>query len=112
MVTQKMGGKIIKNKYMKALRLVSDFIYIIYIYIILGFPAVSDGKESACNAGDMDLIPGSGRPLENGKAIHHNILENTENLEKFYIHICMYIKFLNYTLSDLTSKMLGILTSK
>ena len=27
----------------------------------LGFPVGSDGKESACNAGDMDLIPGSGR---------------------------------------------------
>ena len=26
-----------------------------------GFPGGSDGKESACNAGDLDLIPGSGR---------------------------------------------------
>ena len=26
-----------------------------------GFPGGSDGKESACNAGDPDLIPGSGR---------------------------------------------------
>ena len=25
------------------------------------FPAGSDGKESACNAGDPGLIPGSGR---------------------------------------------------
>ena len=28
---------------------------------ILGFPSGSDGKESACNAGDLGLIPGSGR---------------------------------------------------
>ena len=26
-----------------------------------GFPGGSDGKVSACNAGDLDLIPGSGR---------------------------------------------------
>ena len=26
-----------------------------------GFPGGSDGKESACNAGDPGLIPGSGR---------------------------------------------------
>ena len=29
---------------------------------ILGFPGGSDGKESACNAGDLGLIPVS--PLE------------------------------------------------
>jgi len=34
---------------------------IIYIYIyICGFPGDSDGKESACNAGDLGLIPGWG----------------------------------------------------
>ena len=27
----------------------------------LGFPGGSDGKESVCNAGDLGLIPGSGR---------------------------------------------------
>ena len=27
----------------------------------MGFPGDSDGKESACNAGDLGLIPGSGR---------------------------------------------------
>jgi len=26
-----------------------------------GFPGGSDGKESACNAGDPSVIPGSGR---------------------------------------------------
>ena len=29
--------------------------------VILGFPGGSDGKESACNAGDSGLTPGSGR---------------------------------------------------
>ena len=27
----------------------------------MGFPGGSDGKESACNAGDLGLIPGMGR---------------------------------------------------
>ena len=30
-------------------------------FINLGFPGGLDGKESACNAGDLDLIPGSRR---------------------------------------------------
>ena len=31
------------------------------ILIAYGFPYSSDGKESACNAGDLGSIPGSGR---------------------------------------------------
>ena len=31
------------------------------IPVCLGFPCGSAGKESACNAGDLGLIPGSGR---------------------------------------------------
>ena len=31
--------------------------------IFLGFPCGSAGKESACNAGDLDLIPGLERSL-------------------------------------------------
>ena len=37
----------------------------IYIYThthtYIGFPGVSDGKESTCNAGDLGSIPGLGR---------------------------------------------------
>ena len=33
----------------------------------LGFPGGSDGKESACHAGDPGSIPGSEDPLEKGK---------------------------------------------
>ena len=29
--------------------------------ILMNFPGGSDGKESACNAGDLGSIPGSGR---------------------------------------------------
>ena len=44
----------------------------------LGFPGGSDGKESACNAGDMGLIPGLGRsPREgNGYPLQYSCLGN------------------------------------
>ena len=32
-----------------------------------GFPCGSAGKESACNVGDLGLIPGSGRSPGEGK---------------------------------------------
>ena len=38
------------------------------------FPGGSDGKESACNAGDPGSIPGQEDPLEKGMATHSNIL--------------------------------------
>ena len=34
----------------------------------------SDGKESACNAGDLGSIPGWEDPLEKGMATHSSIL--------------------------------------
>ena len=36
------------------------------IYVYLGFPGGSDGKESAFNAGDPGVIPGSGRSTGEG----------------------------------------------
>ena len=43
------------------------------------FPGSSDGKESACNAGDPHSIPGSGRsPGEgNGYPLQYSCLENS-----------------------------------
>ena len=43
-----------------------------------GFPGVSEGKESACDAEDLDSIPGSGNsPGEgNGNPLHSSCLEN------------------------------------
>ena len=40
----------------------------------MGFSGGSEGKESACNVGDLDLIPGSGRSLEKGMATHSSVL--------------------------------------
>ena len=43
-----------------------------------GFPDGSDGKESACNAGDLGLAPGSGRSPGEGNCnpLHCSCLEN------------------------------------
>ena len=43
------------------------------------FPGSSDGKESACNAGDLGLIPGSGISpvVGNGNPFQHSCLENS-----------------------------------
>ena len=40
----------------------------------MGFPGGSDGNESACNAGDPDSIPGSGRAPGAGNGTHSSIL--------------------------------------
>ena len=39
-----------------------------------GFPGGSDSKESACNAGDLGLIPESERSPEEGMATYSSIL--------------------------------------
>ena len=45
---------------------------------MLGFSGSSDSKESACNAGDLSSIPGSGiSPGEgNGNPLQYSCLEN------------------------------------
>ena len=45
---------------------------------MVGFPGDSNGKESACNAGDLGSIPGSGRsPGEgNGSPLQYPCPEN------------------------------------
>ena len=39
----------------------------------MGLPGNSASKESACNAGDPSLIPGSGRSPGEGMATHSGI---------------------------------------
>ena len=45
---------------------------------MMGFPSVSNGKESSCSAGNLGSIPGSGRsPGEgNGNPLQYSGLEN------------------------------------
>ena len=64
----------------------------------MGFPGGSAGKESACNAGDLDLTPGLGRSPGEGKGypfqyfglensmdcIGHGVAKNM----KENIHLC------------------------
>ena len=45
-----------------------------WTFIGMGFSGSSDGKESACDAGDPGSIPGLGRFLEKRMAIHSRIL--------------------------------------
>ena len=44
-----------------------------------GFPGVSDGKESTCNAGDVGSTPGLGRSAGGGHAnpLQFSCLENS-----------------------------------
>ena len=48
------------------------------LYIRWAFPGGSDSEESACNAGDLDSIPGLGRPPGdgNGNPLQYSCLEN------------------------------------
>ena len=48
--------------------------YFIAIRTAKCFPGGSDGKESACNVGDLGSILGLGRSLEEGMATHSSIL--------------------------------------
>ena len=45
---------------------------------LMGFPGGSDGKESACNAGDLGSIPGLGRSPGggHGSPLQYSFLEN------------------------------------
>ena len=47
--------------------------------VFLGFPCGSAGKESACNVGDLGLIPGLGRSAGEGKGypLQYSGLENS-----------------------------------
>ena len=56
------------------------YMLILYINMIYHISfGDSDGKESACNMGDMSSIPGSGRsPREgNGNLLQYSCLENS-----------------------------------
>ena len=50
-----------------------------YIWTLGGFPCSSAGKESACNAGDLGLVPGWGRSPGEGKGylLQYSGLQNS-----------------------------------
>ena len=61
----------------EAFLLMNEFVF--FLAYCLGFPRSSDSKESACNAGDLGSIPGSGRAPaeENGNLLQYSCLENS-----------------------------------
>ena len=54
-----------------------------FITRTLGFPGNSVGEESVCHAGDLGLIPGSGRSpgVGNGNQLQYSCLENPMDRE-------------------------------
>ena len=56
---------------------------------LMGFPGGSDGKESACNAGDLGLIPGSGKFLGigNSNPLHYSCLENSMDTGAWWVAV-------------------------
>ena len=57
---------------------------------LLVFPGGSVGKESACNTGDPDSIPGSGRSSEreNGNPLQYSCLENSTDRGAWWATVC------------------------
>ena len=54
-----------------------------------GFPGGSEGEELACNAGDQDWIPGSGRSLAegNGNPLQYSHLENSMDRGAWWVTV-------------------------
>ena len=72
----------------------------------MDFPGGSDGKESACNAGDLGSIPELGRsPGEgNGYPLHYSYLENPMDRGAWWATVHVVSK--NWTqLSDFHSNL-------
>ena len=65
----------------------------------LGFPGGSDGKESACNAEDLDSVPGSGRSPgeENGNPLQYSCLENSMDRGALWITVHVVTQELDTT---------------
>ena len=67
-----MLGREHRREYTKHSQRFSQYKIIDCIFF-LGFPGVSDGKESTSNAGDLGLVLGWEDPLEEGMATHFSI---------------------------------------
>ena len=76
-----------------------------HVFICKGFPESSVGKESACNAGDLCLIPGLGRDPGEGKGyplqysglencmgcMVHGVAKSRTRLSDFHLHSFVYL---------------------
>ena len=73
----------------------------------MGFPGGSAGKESACNVGDLDLIPGLGRSPGEGKGYPlqysglensmdyaaHGVTKSQTQLSDFHLHSVIFVTY-------------------
>ena len=68
-----------RQQYWSRVPLPSPLLRVMEDKCMLGFHGCSDGKESACNAGDSGSISGSGRSLGegNGNPLQYSCLENS-----------------------------------
>ena len=80
-----------------------------------GFPSGSKGKESPCNAGDLGLISGLGRSLEegNGYPLRYFGLENSMDRRASHINrdvtfICDSDHPIVYFSAEMVSSRLGV----
>ena len=66
------------------------FKMISHYIVLLFYTTSSNGKESACNAGDQGLIPGSGRSSgeRNGKPLQYSCLENPMDRGARWATVC------------------------
>ena len=69
----------------------------------MGFPCGSDGKESACNVGDLGSIPGLGRPPGRG---HGNIIKVIPDYSSSKNKGKPWVSMINYILSGVLSYIL------
>ena len=78
----------------------------------MGFPGDSEGKESACNAGNPGLIPGFGRsPQEqNGYSLRYSCLENSKDSGALWATVPWGLKELDMT-ERLTLSLFIVFTS-
>ena len=72
-------GHFFPRKYIRFLKNFVEVQLFSNVVLISALPGGSDGKESACNVGDLCSIPGLGRSCgeENGNPLHYSCLENT-----------------------------------
>ena len=82
----------------------------------MGFPGGSDSKDFACNAGDLGLIPGLGRPTGEGSGAHASILPGESHRQRSLVGYspCSYKELdtaecLTPSLSFRDEKSLGVL---
>ena len=76
----------------------------------LGFPGGSAGKESACNVGDMGLIPGLGRSPGggHGNLLQYSYLENPMYRGAWWVTVLGGCKELDMTEQLSTAQHIGI----